>query len=251
MLLDTLRSASSAVLVAGEYSANALVGLVDPRLRTSGATIEEGRVRLPGDALLPWASWQDTRAVTIEAPVPEVWPWLAQAGYSRGGWYADMPWWRDAEGRRGRRSSAERLLPEAQHLAVGQVLLDGPGCDETHGAWTVRICEPERAMVLVSSRTLSGSEVDPDAAPPWFYFECSWAFVLRTVPAGTRLLVRTRVKLNPDNRAVRMLAAALGFADRAMQRAMLLGIKRRVEETRPTTSGPGGGLTTTRGRPKR
>lgn len=251
MWFDTLRSASNAVLVAGEYSANALVGLVDPRLRTSGATIEEGRVRLAGDALLPWASWQETRAVTIDGLVSEVWPWVAQAGYGRGGWYADLPWWRDPEGRRGRRSSAERLLPEEQHITVGQVLFDGPDCDATTGAWTVRICEPERVLVLFSSRTLGGREVDLDAAPPWFYLDCSWAFALRAVPAGTRLLVRTRVKLNPDNRAARWLASALGFGDRAMQRAMLLGIKRRVEGARSTPSGPGGGLATTRGRSKR
>lgn len=253
MWLENLRSVSRAALVVGEYSANALVGLIDPRLRSSGATVEEARIRLAGDALLPWVSWQATRAVTVEAPVSEVWPWLAQAGYGRGGWYADMPWWRDAEGRRGRRSSAERLLPDEQHIEVGQVLLDGPGCDEAHGAWTVRICDPSRALVLFSSRTLSGREVDADAAPPRFYIDCSWAFALRPVPAGTRILVRTRVKLNPDSRPTRWLAAGVGFADQAMQRAMLLGIKRRVEGAGTTTSGSGKrtGPATSRGRSKR
>lgn len=252
MWLENLRSVSKAALVVVEYSANALVGLIDPRLRTSGATAEEARGRLAGDALVPWESWQATRAVTVEAPVSEVWPWLAQAGYGRGGWYADMPWWRDAEGRRGRRSSVEHLLPDEQHIEVGQVLLDGPGCDEANGAWTVQICEPARALVLFSSRTLGGREVDADAAPPRFYINCSWAFVLRPVPAGTRILVRTRVRLNPDRRPTRWLAAGLGFADQAMQRAMLLGIKRRVEGARTTTSGSGKstGPSTSRGRSK-
>lgn len=192
---------------------------------------------LPGDSILPWPSRQATRAVTIEAPSSAVWPWLVQAGYGRGGWYADMPWWRDPEGHRGRGSSSGRLIPEEQHIAVGQVLLDGPGCDETTGAWQVRTIRPGSALVLFSSRTLDGREVLPGSAPHRVYFDCSWAFVLRPLAGATRLIVRTRVRLHPDNRPFRWLAGLFAVGDQAMQRAMLLGIKRRVEDTLVRTSG--------------
>lgn len=248
MWTEALHRTTGALRVVGEYSANAVFLLVDPRRRTSGATPGEASARLPGDALVPWASRQETEAVGIDASPAEVWPWLAQAGHGRGGWYADRPWRRDAEGRRGRKASAEHLIG-AQEVTVGQVLLDGPGCDETTGAWTVRVAEPARALVLASCRTLSGREVDPDAAPPRVYRDCSRAFALRPAGAQTRLVVRTRVRLYPDNRPVRLVAAALALGDRATQRAMLLGIKRRVEDAQ-TEPGPGsgGGSATTRRR---
>ena len=85
-------------------------------------------------------------------------------------------------------------MPELQHLEVGEVLLDGADCDATHGAWTVCSIQPGRSLVLFSSRTLDGREVDPRAeTKPRLFFDCSWAFVL--VPEGevaTRLLVRSR-----------------------------------------------------------
>ena len=43
--------------------------------------------------------------------------------YGRGGWYADMPWWKDPSGHTGRLSSAWALLPQHQHLPAGDVLL--------------------------------------------------------------------------------------------------------------------------------
>ena len=43
------------------------------------------RKPLPGDGILPH-SRSRTHAVTIEAPVDRVWPWLVQMGCRRGGW---------------------------------------------------------------------------------------------------------------------------------------------------------------------
>src|SRR5688500_14417471 len=43
---------------------------------------------LPGDELVPTPGVESTRAVTIEAPVETVWPWLAQLGQDRGGFYS-------------------------------------------------------------------------------------------------------------------------------------------------------------------
>jgi hypothetical protein len=121
-------------------------------------------------------------------------------------------------------------VAELQHLEVGEVLLDGANCDATHGAWTVRAIEPGRSLVLFSSRTLDGREVDAHAtAKPRLFFDGSWAFML--VPNGelaTRLLVRSRLRMVPG--WALHGAGFLILGDMVMQRAMLAGIKRRVEQ---------------------
>jgi hypothetical protein len=58
-----------------------------PWLRTWGTSDRERTEPLAGDELVP-ARWQTTRAVAIHAPAAQVWPWLIQLGYERGGWYS-------------------------------------------------------------------------------------------------------------------------------------------------------------------
>jgi hypothetical protein len=234
------------LLVTAEYTAEALYGLIRPRWRRSGATDREARCHLPGDELVALPNWAATRAETINAPVREVWSWIVQMGYGRGGYYGDFPWWRDPDRHRGIRASANTILPEYQHLTVGDVLLDGPNCSERVGAWRVRLLDPERALVLYTSRTpLSGRETSYLLRPPRAYFACSWAFVL--VPVGdevTRLLVRSRVDLQPG--WLHRFAGVIRAGDTVMQRAMLAGIKRRAE--RRYATGHAGRRTTAAGR---
>lgn len=45
-----------------------------------GATDSEVKKKLPGDELLPHPRWGFTHALTIKAPVAEVWPWIVQMG---------------------------------------------------------------------------------------------------------------------------------------------------------------------------
>jgi hypothetical protein len=126
------------------------------------------------------------------------------------------------------------------------VLLDGAGCDATDGAWTVRAVEPGRWLVLFSSRTLDGREIDPRAKrKPRLYFDCSWAFVL--VPQDetvTCLLVRSRIRMVPA-RALHGLGF-LVLGDTVMQRAMLRGIRQRAE--RATSDQPATATATGRSR---
>lgn len=53
-----------------------------------GATDDEARRPLPGDEIVRNAAGQETRAITIEASADRVWPWLAQIGQDRGGFYS-------------------------------------------------------------------------------------------------------------------------------------------------------------------
>jgi hypothetical protein len=204
-----------------DYALDVGYGLLHPRLLRSGATDDEAHRPLAGDDLLPEPMWQATRAITIGAPAERVWQWIVQMGWGRGGWY----WWADPfrEGR----GSVDAIVPELQTLGVGDVLLDGPGCDRTKGAWLVRALEPGHSVVLYSARDpISGLELDMRQRPGR-YIDCSWAFVLVPSGATTRLLVRTRVDLAPAWAAP--LGRLLGAGDTVMQRTMLAGIKQRAE----------------------
>jgi hypothetical protein len=60
---------------------------IQPWQHRWGATDEEVGRTMPGDDLIPDAA-STTRAITIAAPAEQVWPWLVQLGYGRGGWYS-------------------------------------------------------------------------------------------------------------------------------------------------------------------
>lgn len=59
----------------------------------TGISDEEAFGPLPGDEFIahPMVEW--TRGVTVHAAPDQVWPWLAQMGHGRGGWYT--PQWVD------------------------------------------------------------------------------------------------------------------------------------------------------------
>jgi hypothetical protein len=132
---------------------------------------------LDGDDILAGARAQLTHAVTIAAPPADVWPWLVQMGCQRAGWYS---WDRlDNAGR----PSADHIIPELQHLSVGDVLPFRPGGAE--GFEVLRIV-PEHALVVRGG--------GPD-------FEGTWAFVLEPLGSDrTRLITRYRAAYPPSTR---------------------------------------------------
>src|SRR5579863_4833655 len=79
------------------------------------ATPDERSRTLAGDDLIPQPIGSVNHAITMRRPPHDVWPWLAQMGSDRGGWYAyDFI---DNGGHR----SAERILPEYQNIHVGSI----------------------------------------------------------------------------------------------------------------------------------
>ena len=94
---------------------------------------------LPGDELIPKPLGTVTHAVTIQRPSRAVWPWLAQMGSGRAGWYAyDFI-------DNGGRHSAERILPEYQKVRVGTVFPALPGAKDV---FVVARCNREHDLVL-------------------------------------------------------------------------------------------------------
>src|SRR6476620_3776921 len=86
-----------------------------------GATGTEVGASMPGDEVVPRRSFNATRGVTIDAQPEAVWPWIVQIGFGRAGWYSH-----DLLDNLGRHS-AEHVVPELQHIEVGDLIPLGPG----------------------------------------------------------------------------------------------------------------------------
>lgn len=178
-----------------------------------GATDDERTMRLLGDDLVPEAHYRMDHVVTVRAPADSVWPWLAQIGQDRAGFYS-YDWLERLIG--DDIHNADRIHPEWQRLAVGD-LVRAAQPDYLGGrlgrdlGWRVAALEPGRGFVL----------------------ERWGAFVVR--PVGERT-TRLHVRLRGEGRPT-VLGTLLGPlnlfvfepAHFVMERGMLLGIKRRAE----------------------
>jgi hypothetical protein len=175
-----------------------------------GATPSDLAGVMAGDSLLPEWTYSGTLAVAVEARPEHIWPWLVQIGYQRGGLYSYD--WLDRLFGFLDRPSATRILPEFQHLAVGDVipLGQGPG-------WPVAVLEPNHALVL-DMWNLGGLD--------WV-----WQFALYPIDeTRTRLVSRSRVRARALS--ARLLTHAIEPSGFIMTRRMLLGLKERSEGLR-------------------
>ncbi len=76
-----LRSGLPVILGAGYYF------FLRPQMLKAGTRLGESLRRLPGDDVVAAPNFQATRAVNIDAPPEAVWPWIAQLGRERSGFY--------------------------------------------------------------------------------------------------------------------------------------------------------------------
>ena len=257
------------LLVAGATAATAAAAggfvLARSAFREWGIDPADAARALPGDDLVTAAEAIDTRSIDIDAPPEQVFPWLVQMGYGRGGWYSydqlDM-----------NHPSVDRIVPELQALSVGDTIPTHPT-----GGFEVRFLEPDHALVLYADRelmlaqaeaakaatTVPQSTIEADApteaaiapaieptpanlkatgayldATLQGDFRASWAFVLEPTGDGqTHLIERFRGTVVPaeDSKPVPAVARTmLGFGVFVMTRRQMLGLKARVEG-RPET----------------
>lgn len=181
-----------------------------PRQRNWGCVDDESTRPLPGDDLVPEPNYQTTRAITVAACPEDIYPWLVQMGYRRGGLYSydrldrlfgflDGP-------------SAREVLPQFQHLEPGDRIPIGRG-----QAFPVRELVPNRAFIL-------GGE-DPGSAAQW-----TWQTVIEPIDdARTRLITRSRghYKRTPFSRLFMMAMDMVAFV---MTRRWLIVLKERAEQ---------------------
>jgi len=194
-----------------------------PWLMNWGASEEESVTALTGDDLAPDCRYRATRAVTIDAPVEEVWRWLTQLGQDRGGFYS-YSWLENlffADMR-----NAETIVPEYQReRRVGDtVWLANPKRYGGRARMTVASLDPYRSMALVMPED---AERLANGVPA--KYGC-WSFHLRSLHGNrTRLLVRSRS--GNYSSLPQMLFDFLVFdpAHFVMERKMMLGIKERAE----------------------
>lgn len=190
--------------------------------RTYGSTRQERAARLPGDGIIADPVVQTDHAITIDAPPAAVWPWLVQMGWGRGGWYTAR--WVDRLLFPANGPSADRIVPELQHIEVGTFIPDGP--PETECGLHVVELDEARALVLRSNSHLPMSWRER-ATLDW-----TWAFVLTPLDGGrrSRFHFRSRWVTAPWWFTA---AGWLGVvpADFVMSRDMLRGVKARAERT--------------------
>ena len=180
-----------------------------------GSSAEEAARPFPGDDLVEHPNWSWTHAVDIAAPAGEVWPWVAQVGDDRAGFYSHQ--WLENLAGAGRRN-AERI----------------------HCDWEVR--RGDELFVHARLPSLTVTRVDPGH---WFLalattglVSVSWLFLVEPNGAGRCRFVsryrcdsagdfRTRVEFGP------WVAEPVGFV---MDRRMLRGVKARAELDRVNSS---------------
>ncbi len=185
--------------------------ILRPRYSRWGCTETEATEPLPGDAIIPNPDAQSTRAISIDATPREVWPWLAQMGQGRGGFYS----YQGLENLMGCRiHNVAHIHPELQGLKVGDEIRAGP---PGYLYWRVVEVDPGKHLVL--------RVYDPRTAEP---APSTWVFVLKPLDdgKGTRLVVRGRGR--ELGLAWKLIVDPGSFV---FERRMLLGIRERVERS--------------------
>lgn len=184
-----------------------------------GATEDELNRAMPGDAVLPDATDVSTGAITINAPPEDIWPWLVQMGYQRGGLYSYD--WLDRLFGFLDRPSATRILPEFQGLAVW----DRIPWDKRGTQLTVEVLEPLRALAL--SIDMGG-------------FVWVWQFGLYPIDGERTRLVDRGSERVPRSPLWWLFMRVSEPASFIMTRRFMLGVKQRAEALHASaTAAPG------------
>lgn len=181
-----------------------------PWQRHWGATQSEIERPMPGDDIVPDANLVSTRAITVHAWPREIWPWLAQMGYQRGGLYSydslDMLFGIID------RPSSHIVLPQFQNIETGDIIPIGAG-----GNFYVHFAAANDCLVIRPE--------DRD-------IPVSWSTVLYPENGDTRLVTRVRV-CSGRMPGGRLSMAALDFATFVMVRRWLQVLKDRAESLVP------------------
>ncbi|MEO7962988.1 MAG: hypothetical protein ABIT38_03665, partial [Gemmatimonadaceae bacterium] len=191
----------------------ALLILARPWYRAWGSTAIERAESIPGQERDLEPRYRLDHAVTVHAPAERVWPWVAQIGQDRAGFYS-YDWLERAFG--DNIVNADSIVPAWQERSVGE-LVRATQPNYMRGrfgrdlGWRVSHWDPPRVMVLRQ-----------------------WgAFSVRVIDDSTsRVVVQTRGA--GEYSLSTLLVAPFSFyilepAHFIMERGMLMGIKERAE----------------------
>ena len=194
---------TAAILVGGAL----YVAVAEPWMRTWGSTGAERRADLPGDDLEPDPGLVIDHALTIEAPPDRVWPWLAQIGQDRGGFYS-YEWLENLAGCRMR--NADRIHPQWQRREIGEEVMLHPLAP----GMPVSVFDPPHASALAGwgriHRATRRATTDPAPGP----------------------------RPDREGRPILIYRLTLAIPHFVMERKMLLGIKARAESVAAAETPP-------------
>ncbi len=198
------------VALSGLFVAIYLLDVRPQQLRW-GATDEEVARSMPGDGLVPHPTFYATRGITIDARPEAIWPWLAQMGYHRAGFYGydliENPG--SANGIR----SAASILPELQHPKTGDVLPISAVAHMVFGE-----IQPGKFLIW------QGDADPPDGVFTWALYPID--------ENRTRLVSRIRLGYHWTDRRL-ILDLFTEFADPVAVPEILQGVRDRVEGRTP------------------
>lgn len=183
--------------------------------RRWGTTDEDLTRVMAGDSVIANPTHSATHALTVDAPPEDIWPWLVQIGYRRGGLYSYD--WLDRLFGYLDRPSANRVLPDFQQLSAGDVIPLGRG-----RGFPVTAIEPSRTLVL--SDTNAG-------------FHWVWQFGLYPLDEGRTRLVSRGSQHCANTISTWLFMRVMEPAAFIMTRRMLLGVKHRAEALKAARSG--------------
>jgi hypothetical protein len=171
-----------------------------------GATEQEVQAQYPGDDILkaPVVLW--THAINIAAPPAAVWPWIAQIGDSKGGFYSytfieNMVSGSDLY------HNASQIIPKFQNPQPGEEIIGT--------ALPIKVVKPGEYLLAATSNFMGIG---------W-----TWAWVLQ--PQGqsnTRLLIRMKIQ-SPEEMSSPIVTWILDAGGFVMEKGMLRGIQERAE----------------------
>ena len=175
-----------------------------PWIHVWGATEEELAREYPGDEILPEPQIQWTHGLTIHAPVKEVWPWIAQIGDTRGGYYS-YTFIENMIAGYDMYHNADHIIDEFQNPQ--------PGVEIIEGALQIREVKPGQWMLAESS----------------FDFGWTWLWMVEPLQEGeTRLLIRMNIKV-AELESLPLVGNFIDLGGFVMERNMMYGIKERAE----------------------
>ena len=187
-----------------------------------GATDAEVKRSFPGDEAVRHPKSELTCAITIHAPAAQVWPWFVQLGCQRGGWYSyDLL-------DNGGIPSADRIIPEYQHLEVGDMV---PAVPNGSFGFPVAAIEWGKTLTLAGTlNTSTGKPADPNEPGLATYFSGDQTFSVDALGEEvSRLFFRMRTDWNPGSLNTLIYRGIIEPVSFVMGQKTLLNIKKRAE----------------------
>ncbi len=199
---------------------------VRPWFRAWGADPALRQATLPGDGLVPNGHPRETRAVVIRAPASVVWPWVAQIGQDRGGFYS-FAILENLVGCELR--NLDHLEPSLQVWKPGDRLwMYPPEKAGGLGQAPLGLYEPGRALVFYTRRP--GTRlVDPA--------DGTWAFIVEPLGArASRFVMRADGTPSPSLLGAAFESTVFEPIHFVMERKMMEGVKARAEGGHPSAA---------------